>query len=338
MMRNILNSKYFYLVVSLFCAIYLFLNVSTPGMGSTRDSNQANTSNVNTSATMKMPLQVQADKGKYITGYPGKVSVNIEGSSALVTSTKNTQNYRVYINLTGLSNGRHKVKIQEKGLNRELTCSFKPSYVTVNIQTSSVAELPVEVEYNKDALADGYEVGKIKVSPDTAKVTGAKSEIKKIDRIVAKPLLPGGIKNTFDQEVLLQALDKEGHTLNVVLEPQTAKVTIPISLPSKEVTVNLKATGDNAGNVTLSSKTKKVTVYGSSKQIAAISSSIDIPVDVSDVSGDMRKTVNIINTLGGKIVDSDPEQISVDIKYTSNSTTTDSNNTNSTTDSNNEDD
>ncbi|MEK0397312.1 hypothetical protein WNX13_09905, partial [Lactobacillus delbrueckii] len=90
------------------------------------------------------------------------------------------------------------------------------------------------------------------------------SVIDSIAQVVANVSLAHNTRKTVDQEVLLQALDDNGTTMNVVLSPQTVHVTVPISQPSKKVNIELKQTGNAASGHTyaLSSDTKQVTVYG----------------------------------------------------------------------------
>lgn len=330
MIKKIINSNYFYAFIALCGALWLFFFVSTPGVGSTRNSNQSNTSTVTKKATFTVPLQLQADVDKYyITGYPENVKVTIEGPAALVTATKNTQNFNLYLNLKDFSIGQHRVQIKESGLNSELTYTIKPKYVTVNIQQRETKKFAVDVDYNKESLATGYETGKIDVSPDTVTVTGAASEIEKINKVIVKPILPKGIKSTFDQEVLVQALDKNGKTVNVTLDPQTVHVKIPITIQSKQVTVNLKQSGSSdSSNFTFESDVKSIRIFGTQDQIDAIDDSIDVPVDVSNVTGNTKKSINLSDVLGNKVAFTDPESINVTIN-TGSSSSSSSNSTNS---------
>ncbi|QCX25218.1 CdaR family protein [Companilactobacillus futsaii] len=342
-MKKIINSNYFYAFIALCCALWLFFYVSSPGVGSTRDSNQSNTSTVTKKTTISVPLQLQADVDKYyITGYPETVKITIEGPSALVTATKNTQNFNLYLNLKDLSVGQHRVQIKESGLNSELTYSIKPKYVTVNIQHRETKKFDVDVDYNKDSLATGYETGKVEVSPDTVTVTGAATEIEKIAKVIVKPILPKGIKSTFDQEVLVQALDKNGKTVNVTLDPQTVHVKIPISIQSKQVSINLKQKGTSSSttsNLSVTSDVKTIRVYGTQDQIDAIDSSVDVPVDVSDVNSNTKKSINLADALGNKVAFTDPDTIDVSITTGSSSSSNGNSNTSSnTTDSSTNDD
>ncbi|AKP02271.1 CdaR family protein [Companilactobacillus pabuli] len=332
-MKKIINSNYFYAFIALCCALWLFFYVSSPGVGSTRDSNQSNTSTVTKKTTISVPLQLQADVDKYyITGYPETVKITIEGPSALVTATKNTQNFNLYLNLKDLSVGQHRVQIKESGLNSELTYSIKPKYVTVNIQHRETKKFDVDVDYNQDSLATGYETGKVEVSPETVTVTGAATEIEKIAKVIVKPILPKGIKSTFDQEVLVQALDKNGKTVNVTLDPQTVHVKIPISIQSKQVSINLKQKGTSSSttsNLSVTSDVKTIRVYGTQDQIDAIDSSVDVPVDVSDVNGNTKKSINLSDALGNKVAFTDPDTIDVSISTGSSSSSSSNNSSNS---------
>ena len=332
-MKKIINSNYFYAFIALCCALWLFFYVSSPGVGSTRDSNQSNTSTVTKKTTFSVPLQLQADVDNYyITGYPETVKITIEGPSALVTATKNTQNLNLYLNLKDLSVGQHRVQIKESGLNSELTYSIKPKYVTVNIQHRETKKFDVDVDYNQDSLATGYETGKVEVSPETVTVTGAATEIEKIAKVIVKPILPKGIKSTFDQEVLVQALDKNGKTVNVTLDPQTVHVKIPISIQSKQVSINLKQKGTSSSttsNLSVTSDVKTIRVYGTQDQIDAIDSSVDVPVDVSDVNGNTKKSINLSDALGNKVAFTDPDTIDVSISTGSSSSSSSNNSSNS---------
>ncbi|MBA1435214.1 hypothetical protein EQ827_08175, partial [Lactobacillus bombi] len=110
--RRFTNSKYFYMILSLAVSIWIYVSVSSPSIGSTR--NAANSNNVavaEKSTTVTMNLQVDVDTNSFfVTGYPKQVEVKIQGPAALVTATKNTQNFTVYIDLRQLQVGKHRVK------------------------------------------------------------------------------------------------------------------------------------------------------------------------------------------------------------------------------------
>ncbi len=129
--------------------------------------------------------------------------------------------------------------------------------------------MPIQVRYNKASIASGYAAGEPKLSTRTVEVTGTRSVIDSIAQAVANVSLAHNTRKSVDQEVLLQALDDNGNTMNVVLSPQTVHVTLPISQPSKKINVELKQTGNAVSGHTyaLSSDTKQVTVYGDQQSL-----------------------------------------------------------------------
>lgn len=155
------------------------------------DNTQVNTNNqtkvqemASTEQSLKMALQVSVDTDKYyVTGYPSKVKVTLEGPNALVTSAVNTQNFRVYIDLSKLGVGSHQVPIKVSGLPSQVSYKLPQKSVKVNIQKRKSRTLPVQIGYNKNAVAQGYDIGTPTVSPETVEVTGAQSEVKAIDHV-----------------------------------------------------------------------------------------------------------------------------------------------------------
>src|SRR5699024_4206753 len=110
--------------------------------------------------------------------------------------------------------------------------------------------------------------------------------------------------------------------INVTLDPQTVHVKIPISIQSKQVSINLKQKGTSSSttsNLSVTSDVKTIRVYGTQDQIDAINSSIDVPVDVSDVNGNTKKSINLADALGNKVAFTDPDTIDVSISTGSSS-------------------
>ncbi|QVI35515.1 hypothetical protein BVJ53_12370 [Lacticaseibacillus chiayiensis] len=302
-------------LLALFLAIGLFAYVNVESINNTRqNANDDTTLVANKTQTVKVPLQVNANTDKYfITGYPSKVSVALTGTASLVTMTANTQNFRVVADLTNLGVGKHRVHLKAEGLNKDLSYSISPKSVTVDIQVRENKTMPIQVRYNKASIASGYAAGDPKLSARTVEVTGARSVIDSIAQVVANVSLPHNTRKTVDQEVLLQALDDNGNTMNVVLSPQTVHVTLPISRPSKKINVELKQTGNAANGYTyaLSSDTKQVTVYADQQSLDKLSK-LTIPVDVSGITSTTTRTFNVTD-LNDSISAADPKTIKVTV-------------------------
>lgn len=313
--RKFIDSKYFYLLLSFLVALWLYWSVSLPSIGSTRNGVTAgNVVNANKTVNFNMKLQVNSDAENYfITGYPKQVRVKLEGPSALVTATKNTHNFTVYINLHNLSVGHHRVLIHQSGLNRDLKYSIKPRYVEVDIEPKAQQVFPIQAKYNAKQIAPGYIGGDASVDPQVVQVVGARSEVQRISQVVAHAKLPHGTSTDFHQEVLLQALDAQGRTLSVLLTPQTTRVKVPVSLPSKKV--NLKFVPKNLPenkNYHITSDVAAVRVYAK-KTVLDNLNELEIPIDVSKM-GTKKSKVITINQVKSDIIDSSPRTIKVYLK------------------------
>lgn len=324
-MKEFWRKSWFIRLVSLLIAILLVIYVND-NQGGFSTPGQANRTKqtANKTQTIKVPLQVSVDTDKYyVVGYPEKVSITLEGSTALVTSTINTQNFRAYIDLTKQSIGSHEVKVHVNGISRQISYTVNPKVVHVNIQKRKSTTMPVQMEYNKSAVAHGYTLGHASVYPQQVEVTGARSEVEQIDQIIAKVVLPNEINHTYERQVSLIAQDHKGRQLNVVIEPATAKVTIPISVAKKNVKVKLKPQHEKTDKIySLTTKTNYVTIYGAEKNLEKIKKLI-VPIDLRNVAASTLKTVSL--DLPSGIVKASPSQIRVDIKVESSNTKTDRN-------------
>ncbi|WP_390410258.1 CdaR family protein [Lacticaseibacillus jixiensis] len=309
------ESKWAYRALALLLAIGLFAYVNAENINNTRQDARTETSITATAKrTLKVPLQLNADSDKYfITGYPEKVDVTIEGAASLVTVTANTQNFRIIGDLSKLGVGKHTVHLRQSGLNKALTYKIKPATITVKIQDRKTRRLPIQVKYNKDSLAPGYTVGTPKLGDETADITGAKGEIDRVYQVVANVVMKRNTKDDVNEEVMLQALDQDGNTVNVVVNPETVHVTLPIYLPSKHVKVSLDPTGTPAQgkNVTLSTNTQSVEIYGAKAMLDDIST-LDVPVSVTGVASSTTKTISLTKAFP-KLTAATPESIKVQV-------------------------
>lgn len=315
-MKKFFDKPWFYRIVALILAILLAVYVASNQQGYVTQGRREETLKTATKTqVIKAPLQVSVNTDKYyVTGYPEKVNLTLEGSNALVTSTINTQNFRVYIDLSHLKTGEHTVPIKVNGLSSQLTYNISPSKVRVNLQKRKSRTLPVQIEYNKSAVARGYNLGTAKSDPEVVNITGAKSEVNQVDRVVARASLPKGIDSTFEREEMLVALDKDGHQLNVVMDPVTAYITIPISLSKKKVKINVTSKNESSTHVySLTAKEENIEIYGDENTLKKITS-LPLKVDLSGINHDVTK--NVALKLPDGVVKASPSVIPVHIKVT----------------------
>ncbi|QMU07179.1 CdaR family protein [Levilactobacillus suantsaii] len=310
-------TAWIYRVLALILAILLFFYVNSTQTGSNQQSSSSSKTSLTATKTVKVsvPLQLNVNNNKYfVTGYPEKVKVTLHGPLALVTTTANTQNFKVYASLSDLGVGKHKVSLHQEGLNREIESSISPAKITVDIEPRRTVSFPVKVKYNKDNIASGYTAGSPTTDVSSVKATGAANEIARIDQVIAQLSVPQNTKKTVNSQAVIEALDKKGKTVNVILTPSTTTANLPITSKgdSKTVPVKLNAKNGSSGKTyKLSSSTTKVKAFGSSSQLKALSKA-QVDVDVSNVKSSDTKTVTL-DTDDNKVTAFDPTTIKVKV-------------------------
>ncbi|GAY72732.1 CdaR family protein [Lentilactobacillus kosonis] len=316
-MKKFLFSNWTSRLMALFFTIVLFIYVqgTTSSTSSPNSNNRITQLSSNRSETFSVPLSLTVNSNRYfVNGYPEKVKIHLSGPSALVTTTANTQNFKAFADLSKLTVGKHKVRIQQEGLNSELRYRFDPETITVDIQPRKTVTYPLKVNYSKDNVAAGYQTGTASADVKTVKITGASDEINKIDRVVAQLNVPQNAKTSINSQAIIEALDKNNNTVNVVITPATADVNLPITPGnSKEVPVSLKSKGieDQTDEFNLSTTTKRIEVFGTRKQLRKLTK-VEVEVDTSDVSKTKTKQIVLDPKLNG-VEGFNPSKISVKV-------------------------
>lgn len=322
-MKNARYTTWLYRILALILAILLFFYVnSTKSSTSTQSTSSTNNTSLTATKTMKVsvPLQLNVNSNKYfVTGYPQKVKVTLRGPLALVTTTANTQNFKVYAALSDLGVGKHEVTLHQEGLNHEIESSISPAKITVDIEPRKTVSYPVKVRYNNQNIAAGYSAGKATSDVTSVKATGAANEISRIKQVIAQLTVPQNTKKTVNSQAVIEALDSSGNTVNVILTPSTTTANLPITSDgeSKKVGLDLNAKNGSSGTTyKLTSNVTKVTAYGSASQLKDLDN-VAVDVDVSDVKNNTTKTVTL-DTSDNNVTAFDPSTIKVTIKATTN--------------------
>ena len=310
------NTKFLYQLVSLLFALLLFFYVNYQRLGSTRttDNKPQAPAALMTNKTVKMtmPLAVNVDNDKYfVTGYPEKVRVKLSGPSAMVKAMDNTRNFEVYADLSKLKSGTHTVKFKTSGLSKEVTASIDPDSAVIKIERRKTITMQI---------SSGYAAGTPILSSQATSITGGQKSIKKIVSVVANVNLPDGTNSAYSKNVILQAIDKNGKTVpDVVISPETVRVTVPINLATATKTVPLLleagAGGVSGKSYNFTSPTKSITLHGTKTALKSISS-YSLRVPIVGINSTTTKTIKISPTEAG-ITSVSPNSVQVTIEVQS---------------------
>lgn len=292
-MDKLFDSPWALRIIAIVLALALFFYVKTE----TDTDRTANTS-PDVAVLYNVPLEVYYDdETLMVTGLPETVDVTISGSSPIIAQTKNTQDYKVFVDLNSLMIGEHHVPIKAEGFSEKLDVSIEPNSVSIVIEERVTKEFKVEPEMSKRLLAEDYVLTDMTASPSTVKVTGAKSVMESISYVKATVTGEQGLKAPFEQEANVKVLNAELSRLDVAVEPAKVNVEVEIEEYSRDLPITIKQTGQLKEGISLKrifAEPEKVKVYGKKGLIDELEELV-VEFDVSDLeeSGSHEVTVKL---------------------------------------------
>lgn len=297
-MDKLMDNPWFIKILALLLAVLLYSAVPNSG-GKT---NEVNVPGENTSETIAdIPVKAFYDiDNLVVTGIPDTVEVTIEGPMPHVQSAKALKNFEIFVDLTNAKIGNQKVKFEVSGLSDKLKATIKPGSITVSIQEKITTELSVEAEFDKDLIKEGYSAGQPIVKPNKVKITGAKNVIDRITYVKATFESRNQLDNTVSQEAQVQVLDKELNKLDVVVEPDTVEVTIPIKSNTKTVPINIIEKGTPPEGITIESIKLDVeeAVITGEEDVLKDTENVRVEVDLSKITENTTLTLPVIISNG----------------------------------------
>lgn len=303
------------LFVSLFISVAVFIVVDQKIIGFSSQSAEVLKNQI---------VNVEYDEELYVVeGLPETVDVTLIGSKADLYIAKQSSSGEVTVNLTGLTPGTHKATIEYEHGNSDIEYSVNPSVATVIIykKVSDIRELSYDVINNN--LDTTLIVTGVTLSEDEVTIRGAEHKLEQVATVKALIDLDNLSKKEAGTQTLnditLKAYDKDGNVVDV--EFATTKISAEVTLdsPSKKVPLNFVPNGDLATGKAIEGYTfsqNEVTIYGDSEVLSSINS-LDLKVDVSNLSTDASFKVEIDKPNGVKSISTN--YVTVSIKITDSS-------------------
>jgi YbbR domain-containing protein len=311
-MDKLMDNPWFIKIIALALAFLLYSSVPNSG---NKFSDIYVPGEQTTAKITNVPVKAYYDtENLVVSGLPETVDVTIEGPITHVQPAKTLKNFEVYVDLTNAKVGTQKVKLRIRNLSDKLKATLNPEYVDVSIQEKITREFKVGAEYNNGLIADGFTAGQPIVEPDKVKITGAKDVIDRITYVKATLDLKQPVNDTISKDAHIKVLDRDLNKLDVIVDPETVKVTIPVKNTSKEVPINVIQKGTPPSGILIDSinlDTSKATIMGKEDVIKA-TDHVRVEVDVSRVSDDTTLTVPVIITDG--ITKVSPQTVTATIK------------------------
>lgn len=293
-MDNFMENPWFIRIVALLLTLLLFVSANDLGKSSGTTPNGMETNHSDMIADVPVEL-IYDSENLVVTGAPKTVNVKIEGQRRFVEATKRQRDFSVYIDLSDVEIGKHRVPIKYKDISDKLVASIEPAYADISLQEKVTEEFRVEAEFNRSILAEGFEADPPEVDPKTVKVTAAKDTIEKITYVKATIDASGLINDTIKRGANVTVLDRDLNKLDVLVEPPSVSVTIPVKNPRKNISLKIKEVGTPPEDIiikTVSTNTPEIMVFGRTEVLRDLNE-IEIPIDVSNIHEDTEMEVPI---------------------------------------------
>jgi YbbR domain-containing protein len=306
------DNKTFMKLVALVMAFLLFGSIYDENMG-TNDVNVPGDADV--AIIAGIPVKSYYDtENLVVTGVPETVEVTLEGPTPNVQATKTQKDFEVFVDLTKAKVGKQRATLQVRDLSNGLTASVNPSFIEVNVQEKVTKDYTIDIEYDKKMIAAGYEVGSPVMEPSKVTISGGKDVMEQIIYVKATVGLPKDTKQTVNSTAAINVLDKELNKLNVMLERESVKVTIPIEKLSKTVPIEIVEKGSPPEGIVIDSISldKKEAIISGNKETLNKVENVRVEVDLSKISENAELTLPVIISDG--LTEVDPKQAVATIK------------------------
>lgn len=305
MIDRILSSRWALRVLALVLTLVLYSVTTDSTASKTQESGLSLLGN-DTEVITGVPVKVLNDSDVIvISGVPSEVTMEVKGSRNVIKAMEQQGDFSVVADLQNVSVGTQIVKLEPTNLPEGIEATVTPAEITVTIQEKITKEFNVEPEISPQLIATGYKSGPPTSDVDKIKVTGPRDTILNITAVKAKVTSEQPLNETTTIKTNLTVLDNNYNKItNVQLSKKSVEITVPISKSGKSIPISLIQKGEPKNNLTISSLTSnvsQVTLEGDEKELDKIKS-LEVPVDVSDVSGNIIKKVNIQVPDGIKLV------------------------------------
>lgn len=274
---KILSNRLSVMFLSLIMTVILFLSISggdfltSPTSGTTLEN---------------VPVELEGlDDAYEVSGIPQDVKVGLIGPSLDIYTTRLSKNYKVYVDLKGLSSGEHTISLNTSGFPDTLTVMLVPD--TLKIKLSPKVSATYDLGYrfmNEDEMDPKYSVSVENMAVSSVNIRASQETLKKIAKVEACINVAEQTED-FSQDATIRAYDSNGQEVKVDIAPTTVRVLCHVDSYSKVVPIKINFVGNipegyQITNYTLSQN--EVTIYGSEEDIKDLKT-VSVDVNIQDV-------------------------------------------------------
>lgn len=236
------------------------------------------------------------------------VTITVKGKRSVVEELT-TSDFSAYADLSKLSRWNAvPIKVE---LTKYLAESNTPSITLGSVDTLIVSLEEAETKQfkitvvKKGTVEEGYTIGELKAKPNIIQVTGAKSQISKIDEVRVE-IDVSNVSENFTTNGVPKVYDVDGKEINsskMTFNSTEIKV-VGTLLHTKTIPVDIEIQGNPLHGyryISTEYEPKSVTIAGDVKALSGVHK-IVIPIDISGQYADIETEINLENYLPDGVI------------------------------------
>lgn len=297
-MKKFMNTKGFYLILSLFFALLLFFNANNTG-SNIQTLEQSDSNLKYQEVSTQVPVTFKYDENKYyITSDVNTATVKLASSNQVLLdmeSNSQTRHFQVVADLRSYSPGTYEIPLKVTRLNRAAKASVTPTKIKVTIEKRESRTFNIQTNVTSSWVAKGHQLKNVTVSPSSVTVSAGTQSMNQIQKVVAILPKQTNVTSSFTRSVTLQAVDASGNEIPVDFNVSEVTVNVEVDSPSKEVPINLLQKGKLPSGISsyqLLCDTQTVTLQGDSDALAKVDG-IDVNIDISQIKKTTTKDIKL---------------------------------------------
>lgn len=306
---RLLFNRRFSKEIALLLAVLLYVSVN-----SADSLNSVTSSMSNSKEFQDVPLITEINDSVYeVSGLPETVNVTLTGDMSDI-SLATVDKQKIIADLTGLTEGTHTVELQALGLTGNTKAIIVPNQVTVTISKKISMEFAVGYQFvNTNKMDKIYALGTPEFEKDSVIIRASQQTIDRIS-VVNALIDVSNVTGDIVAQAPLVAYDQDGNRMNIDIVPETIKVSVSVTTPSKEVPIVVIPNGEIPNNKAISN----ISLSHSSVTISAPQSildtieKIDIQLPVYDLKNDTNVVTMPINLPSG-VRKKEPNVVSITV-------------------------
>ena len=191
-------------------------------------------------------------------------------------------NFEIYVNLSDLPSGTHKVNLEYSKIGDKLDVKLNPSTIVVTIMALTEVDKSVQVDFvNLDQIDKMYVLSEPQLALNSVKIKGPQKVVDQIASVKAI-IDVSDLSKLDDYEAPVFAYDRLGNKLDVEIKPDKLRASVQVTTPNKVVPIEPVITGNAPEGYSIASVTlspSQVKLYAE-ENVLANYDKLQVPVDL----------------------------------------------------------